>query len=48
MLASSGIDYDIKVWQPVLQDPVDDITSKINLVSNKDKRIDSKDIFDFK
>lgn len=31
VLASSGIDYDLKIWQPVLNDPVD-INAKVDIV----------------
>jgi len=31
VLASSGIDYDIKIWQPILNESVD-INSKIEIV----------------
>ena len=31
VLASSGIDYDIKIWQPILKESVD-INSKVEIV----------------
>lgn len=36
VLASSGIDYDVKIWQPILKNSEveSDINSKINLVSH--------------
>lgn len=36
VLASSGIDYDIKIWQPILESPVD-MNSKIDLITQRNR-----------
>ena len=36
MLASSGIDYDVKIWQPILEESVD-IRAKIEMAKHQKK-----------
>ena len=41
VLASSGIDYDIKIWQPILREEVD-ISSKVEMVFESNFIINSE------